>query len=295
MVPVAADLLVLIGTAILVLSLNPVGRLMALLPEDAVRSRWDVLRALIAVFILGYVAYAVAFRDHHRSLVDLIVPAIFFFGSCFVWIAVRLSLRTAIDVVRLASVERENVTDALTDVFNRRYLDRHLRGEVIRARRYGFPLSVIFLDVDKFKQINDEWGHKVGDQVLLAVVEVVARELRATDVLTRYGGDEFVIIAPHTTIAKAIELAERLIRSVEASNFSFPGLLKRIWVRCSAGVAGLDEDRNSAEAILEAADAGLYRAKSEGRNRVFATQDSRRAAVNSDAIGRPADQLLRRF
>lgn len=270
MISFLAKTLLLLGSLILAGALLPVRRLMAQLPQGSLRSRWRVLTALIALFLLGYLSYAVMFWNSQARLFELLVPGVFFFGACFVWLTATLSLQTAIDIRRTSLLERENVTDPLTGAFNRRYLDRRLCEEVTRARRYDLPLSIVFLDIDHFKQINDRYGHQVGDHVLVLLRQIVAEGLRSTDVLTRYGGEEFVVITPHTAVLGATEIAERLLKSIETRGFSLPDASATFCVTCSAGVATLGPLVDGVERLLQVADQNLYRAKQEGRNRVIA-------------------------
>lgn len=270
--PVALGL-VLAGVLILAGALVPVRRLIGRVPPGPVRSRWYLMAALIALFIVGYLGYAAVFRESHAKLVDLIVPFVFFAGACFVLLATTLSLQTALDVMRISLLERDAATDALTGVFNRRYMDRRLSEEAASARRYGLPLAVLMLDIDHFKQINDRHGHQAGDHVLASLAIRVAGVLRQGDVLTRYGGEEFLIIAPHTPLAGASEVAERVRKCVESAEFSLsdePGGKGGIRVTVSIGVASSGDGRVDAQTLVQAADANLYRAKQEGRNRVIA-------------------------
>lgn len=266
-----ANGLVFAGVVILVAALLPVRRLIGRLPAGTLRQRWYAMTALILLFIAGYLVYAVTFWGGHARSLDLVVPSIFFFGACFVWLAAMLSLQTAMDVMRMSMLEREAVTDALTGVFNRRYADRRLREEVASARRYSLPLSVLLLDIDHFKAINDGHGHQAGDEVLRALGETVAGELRAADVMARFGGEEFLIIAPHTPPSGAAELAERVRARVASRVFTLPSDKDRpreLGVTVSIGVATLGDGIDSGEQLIHAADERLYGAKRAGRNRV---------------------------
>lgn len=231
------------------------------------------MTALIVLFLIGYLGYAGVFWNSHSSLPDLIVPGVFFLGACFVWLSATLSLQTTMDVMRIGILERETVTDPLTGVFNRRYLDRRLSEEVASARRYGLPLSVLLLDIDHFKQINDRHGHQAGDQVLVTLGEIAVGELRESDILARYGGEEFLVIAPHTPLLGATSVAERLRERIESHDFHLadePGGIRGIRVTASIGVASLGDGVEDKERLIHAADENLYRAKQEGRNRVIA-------------------------
>jgi two-component system cell cycle response regulator len=160
-------------------------------------------------------------------------------------------------------------TDPLTQTYNRRALMDRLTEEMERARRYGLQLSVLMVDLDHFKAINDSYGHVVGDEVLRGVSATLQREARAVDVVARYGGEEFVVVLPETGTEGAMAVAER-IRSRVAAVPPMPGG-EYGWLRVtvSIGVASVPESgANTPEELIGVADQALYRAKAEGRNRV---------------------------
>jgi two-component system cell cycle response regulator len=162
---------------------------------------------------------------------------------------------------------RMAVTDGLTNTANRKQLDAILDEEIPRAQRYGHPLALLMLDIDRFKDINDTHGHLVGDYVLCGLASILQRRLRPTDKLGRYGGEEFCVILPETDAAAATQIAEELRALVEEHAFETGG--KRLVVTISIGVAGL-RDEMTREAFYQLADERLYAAKHAGRNRVFA-------------------------
>ena len=167
-----------------------------------------------------------------------------------------------------AELERLATTDGLTGLANRRRLFERLDQEVYRARRYGTALSVILLDIDHFKRVNDSWGHAAGDRVLREVAQETQQLLRKTDLAGRYGGEEFVLLLPETDLAEAMSLAHRLNRHIARTALA----LERgssLSVTVSAGVATLFPDE-SGEALIQRADRALYRAKEMGRDRVEA-------------------------
>lgn len=266
-----ANLLVIGGAIILVVTALPLRQLMASLREGTLGSRGYTMTLLIVVFVVGYLSYVAAYWFRYTPLLDLIVPAVFFLAACFVWLTARLSLQAAIDKLRVALLEKQTVTDPLTGVYNRRFLDGRLAEEFARARRYGTPLSIIFLDIDHFKKINDTHGHKAGDQVLAATAKLLGAGLREMDIVARFGGEEFVIVAPHTPLAGATEVAVRLLKAVETHDFNVPAGNAGLRVTCSAGVASVDADMTSSNLLVGAADRCLYRAKHDGRNRVVNT------------------------
>ena len=157
--------------------------------------------------------------------------------------------------------------DQLTGAFNRRGLEQILKTEVERSLRYRQPLSALMLDIDYFKPVNDRYGHPIGDLVLRRIAGIISSTLRSTDLLCRYGGEEFLIILPHTGLERALEAGERIRREIAGEPFRDQGL--EIPLTVSLGAAGLDpEAADPAEELIAAADRALYRAKREGRNRV---------------------------
>jgi diguanylate cyclase (GGDEF)-like protein len=171
----------------------------------------------------------------------------------------------AIENARLfAKVQQLATHDSLTSIYNRHHFFMLAKTEVERARRYNFPLSLIIIDIDHFKRVNDTYGHAMGDQVLQSVVRSCCSQLREADLMGRYGGEEFVILLPHTAIDEAQKVAERLRHEIEtAKTETGKGPLT-----ISLGVAVWDETCKNAEALIERADQALYRAKNAGRNRV---------------------------
>lgn len=159
------------------------------------------------------------------------------------------------------------VTDELTKLYNHRYFEQALDREVRRCRRYGSIMALIFLDLDHFKTINDCHGHLLGSQCLAEVAKIMAESVRDVDILARYGGDEFVVILPETTVATAKMVAERLHSGVGTHVF-----LKNAGVNAhmstSIGIAGLPDHAKTKEDLVRKADEAMYRAKSEGRNRL---------------------------
>ncbi|OGI54573.1 MAG: hypothetical protein A3D32_00345 [Candidatus Muproteobacteria bacterium RIFCSPHIGHO2_02_FULL_60_13] len=267
-----ANGLVIVGIGILISALTPVRRLVRLLPRSRLRFSWYVLTALIIIFIIGYGAYIPAFWGSHENLSDLVVPAVFFLGACFVLLVNILSLETSGNVRRLIAFEQESITDPLTGIYNRRYLERRLADEIARANRYGMPLSVLLTDIDHFKRVNDIYGHQVGDLVLEGMAQLIVNTLRTTDIVARYGGEEIMVIAPSTPVKTAIDLAERLRKVVENATFEVPVELDRdisaLGVTVSIGVACFSQHTKDMQDLIQNADKALYRAKSEGRNRV---------------------------
>jgi diguanylate cyclase (GGDEF)-like protein len=166
--------------------------------------------------------------------------------------------------------------DPLTGFFNHRYLQERLSEEVVRAVRTHRPLSVVMLDLDDFKLVNDTFGHLYGDGVLVHMAGLIRSVMRTSDVAARYGGDEFALVLPETTHADAMRVADRLIRAFRAAPFSADGR-RPFPLGASIGIATHPADGRSATELLAVADAGLYAAKSAGGNRVGPARPAARA------------------
>ena len=176
------------------------------------------------------------------------------------------SLRLTNEEVRALSIR-----DSLTGIFNREYLTERLQQEMKRSQRYGHPLSLIMCDIDHFKEVNDRYGHRAGDQILKDFVSRIAGSIRIdVDWIARYGGEEFLIVLPETDLTSAYIVAERLRRLVSETPFRLRG--REIGITSSFGVASYLPARQpgkvSFDGLMEQADKFLYQAKREGRNAV---------------------------
>ena len=159
-------------------------------------------------------------------------------------------------------------TDYLTGLRTRGYFEQQLELEVKRAERKRQKFSLLMIDIDHFKTLNDTFGHHVGDQVLRDVASILMKDMREVDTVARYGGEEFVMILPETTEVGAVYVAGRLRKSVESAKF-FAGSPQAIQhLTISVGIAVFDTDAQFKRDLIEFADAALYSAKRTGRNRV---------------------------
>lgn len=165
-------------------------------------------------------------------------------------------------------IYRLTTVDGLTQIFNRRYFDEALEREISRCLRYERDLSLVLIDIDRFKQINDEHGHLAGDYVLKHLASTIKARIRREDVFARYGGEEFALLLPEVDERGAAQMAEKTRRLVEAQTFRFDG--QALPVTISLGVATLARARPEAAELVRTADARLYEAKHGGRNRVCA-------------------------
>ncbi len=163
-------------------------------------------------------------------------------------------------------IYRMTITDGLTQVSNKRHLVDFLEREIARTIRFGRPLSVIMLDLDHFKKINDTYGHLAGDFILKEICDILNKLVRREELLARYGGEEFVIALPETALSTACTIAEKARRMVERHEFTFAGTEIRVTI--SLGCAELSPMAADPNNFLRAADERLYEAKRAGRNRV---------------------------
>jgi diguanylate cyclase (GGDEF)-like protein len=174
------------------------------------------------------------------------------------------------DVTEVVSYQKKlvamNHTDQLTGVYNRNYMEGHLAKEIERCRRYDHEMSLLMIDVDLFKTINDSYGHPCGDYALKAICERITANIRKSDSLIRYGGDEFCIIMPETSEENAYKVAETIRKSICDHPFTFGGISFETTI--SIGVAVLDQSTDDVENMLKKADEALYTAKKSGRNSV---------------------------
>ncbi|MFO0557670.1 MAG: GGDEF domain-containing protein [Polyangiales bacterium] len=205
--------------------------------------------------------------DKVTSLVPLADGAMIHLGPKTI---VRFSLRDTAEVAAVQRVYEATVRDALTGLYNRLYLDERLASEFSFARRHKTALSVIFIDADHFKRVNDSFGHPAGDAVLRAIGGYLKRAMRVEDLVARFGGEEFVIVLRGVEREGVLIAAERVRAGIEALWIEHDG--RDLAVTASIGVATLSATRDyaSVEALLTAADDALYRAKELGRNRVVA-------------------------
>ena len=182
------------------------------------------------------------------------------------------SIRYAIEHTRLVNtLNMMSIHDQLTGLFNRREMDRLIDQELERVQRYGHPFSLLMIDIDHFKAVNDQYGHPIGDQVLRWLADIMEGRVRKTDRCIRYGGEEFAIVLPETSKENAQIVAEWLRRKVDDTPFwvKYPdGREADISITISLGIAEVPGNASDADTLIQAADTALYQAKSNGRNRV---------------------------
>lgn len=218
----------------------------------------NLIGVVLALLLVGF--HWQPFSD--MTVVVASLPFLLFYPLAIGLITYRLANQLSEQKQRLEQLSR---TDGLTGLFNRSYWENCLENEFTRARRLREPVVLLLADVDHFKRINDQFGHAQGDEVLRQVGALLRDSLRRIDVIGRFGGEEFAVVLPHTSAVAGEAVAERLRRAMAGAALDMPGLGP---VTISIGVAPLSEDVRDCRSWLARADAALYAAKQQGRNRV---------------------------
>ncbi len=212
---------------------------------------------------LIYIMVAFYAMKYENLWLELIYPLIFSIAAFTVAYIVKY-------LVKSRDFEQQYIlatTDGLTELYNHRYFQEQIRMQVEQAKRYSSHFSLIIIDIDFFKKFNDTFGHQSGDAVLRQVAQTLRKNVRATDIVCRYGGEEMSIILPNTKKEEAFSTAQKICNRVASKKFKLTGD-KETHVTISLGVATFPYDGDSATAIIEAADKRLYTAKNNGRNQV---------------------------
>ncbi|HEY8118924.1 MAG TPA: GGDEF domain-containing protein [Methylophilaceae bacterium] len=268
MIAFLSAFVVSIAVTILVTTLVPLHYLIKILPPGSLRSKWFMLNGVIYIFIIGYSGYIFVLWGQQTEWKELPIPAIFLCSALYVRASIVLALQTANELTKLKS---EAITDPLTKLYNRRYLDQYLEAEISRSKRYALALSILLVDIDYFKRVNDRHGHQAGDDTLSALGVQLKSASRNIDIVARYGGEEFLMICTNTGIDEAELVAERLRKLIELNQINITdasNIKKTIKITVSIGVASLSSRINSKKKLIQAADQALYNAKGAGRNRV---------------------------
>jgi len=207
-----------------------------------------------------------AFTRFFMASLTVVYTAYFFESSSVAAYRTILEIREK-EKIYLKKLENLSVTDQLTNLHNRRYFDDHFEIEKQKVERYGVLLCLIMVDIDHFKSINDKYGHPVGDKVLKEFSLLLRNNIRGSDILSRWGGEEFIIMLPGTSIANSLLIAEKIRKSIATRQFEIIGSLT-----ASFGVSEVNASCSTNREAIHRADKALYRAKKQGRNRVVAYQ-----------------------
>ncbi len=256
--------------AAIALSTAPAAIFITMLTADKiVAGGWGLLRRSTIALVVGFGATWILLgfpfqpESSHRTLL-LCFPFMFVYTVALSVLTHRLSRRI---LEQNKDLERLNRTDPVMQVPNRPHFESIATLELSRFHRSGRPASMLLIDVDHFKTINDRYGHGMGDIVLKRIATLLRENVRDVDVPARYGGDEFAVLLVDTDTPRALDIAERIRAEAEAQVFEAePGLACSL----SIGIAGISSEHTTLESWVRAADAALYRAKAAGRNRVDA-------------------------
>lgn len=224
--------------------------------------------------------HILAHRDLLQTKLDRNIKLITAVCDYFCEITNTLQTPTMIELKVLEETKKYSRSDGLTGLFNRRFFDNALEGEMNRALRYNGGFSLIFFDLDHFKSLNDTYGHQAGDLTLKQVAKIMMLEKRTEDLACRYGGEELVLLLPETQKINALVIAERIRQKVEDLKLEFEG--KSFKVTLSGGVASFPTDANDSKSLLHASDLALYQAKERGRNRIFLHSMDKRHYIRVD-------------
>jgi diguanylate cyclase (GGDEF)-like protein len=201
-----------------------------------------------------------------------------------------LDAPTIIELSQLELTEQSAVTDTVTETYNRRYFESSLEVEIRRCRRYSLQLSLLILDLDYFKSVNDIYGHLTGDQVLRQAGQCIRRVVRESDLACRFGGDEFAVILPETDRLGAHAVAERIRRRVKGTFSSKPIESRLVSMTVSGGLSSYPDDGMEPAVLIEKADQALYLAKSSGKDSIVIYHSERRGAVRYPT--RPSARIM---
>lgn len=262
------QLIITLGILLLLASFVPLKRVIKILPMGLTRKVWVGMACLIGLSIVGYlIFFCINYTegpDHHE---DWLVSLICLSASIFVLCACMISHSTVKEVSRIAELELAVLMDPLTELYNRRHILSLLENECSRSRFLHSPFSVLLLDIDSFKKINDTYGHQAGDFVLKEFSRLLASIQQDSCFIGRYGGEEFLILLPDTTRFRASQVAERLRYIIESTTIMLENKYE-IPVTASIGVATSSSFNETSQELISLADRALYSAKTSGRNNV---------------------------
>ncbi|MGF3021412.1 GGDEF domain-containing protein [Methylobacterium aquaticum] len=256
----------LLSVAIASQALVPLRDVARLTRDPAVKRGWHALIAAVIACMLAITVGALRDADAPLDIDAAMHLFVHVVGISIVTALARLARRTAQDVIRLAAFEAQAFTDGLTGLGNRRLFTARLEEETARSRETGAPLSLIMLDIDHFKRINDTYGHANGDVVLRRIADAVMAGMRNADTVCRIGGEEMAIIMPRIDPAQAAEMADALRAAVGAMAVPM-GDGRAITATVSLGFA-TRQPEESGDSLFRRADAALYAAKRGGRDRL---------------------------
>jgi len=265
-------LLILAGSLCLIFAIYLSYKLIAELPNDSFKKGWQILTYSIGFFIFSCWFVVFLLSQQKQDVVILFTSFVIFAASIYIYYVCYLSSRTLVSLKRIDVLEKEIVKDELMGIYNRRYIMSRLKEEFERYKRYQLPFSLLLIDIDHFKKVNDPYGHVVGDKFLIKLARLISKNLRPSDIFARYGGEEMAILLPNTWQTEAKIVAEKIRVIVEEKNIDIDisNEVETLFLNCtiSIGVSTSSKDLKKGNDIVQQADEALYLAKEEGRNLV---------------------------
>jgi len=262
------QLILAISIVLLFSALLPIRWICAMLPRGRARSTWRAMGALLTLAAAGVAVFLrINTTDGPNHYEDWVVSLVFLAASIFVLTVCTLALHTAKDLSKIADLEHAAIIDPVTELFNRRHIMALLDAQCQHSSQHNSPFSILLIDVDNFKTINDTFGHRTGDTVLKELGRVIARIIPNSRSIGRYGGEEFLVILPQSASSEAWRIAEELRAAVQSTTIAgdrAPINSPTI----SIGIATAFGWKETSEDLIEIADEALYSAKAAGRNRV---------------------------
>jgi len=270
-------LLILAGSFCLIIAMYLSYKLIAELPNDSFKKGWKILTYSIVFFILSCWFVVFLISQQKQDIVNLFSSFVIFAASIYIYYVCYLSSRTLVSLKRIDVLEREIVKDELMGIYNRRYFMSRLKEEFERYKRYQLPFSLLLIDIDHFKKVNDTYGHVVGDKCLIQLAKLISKNIRPSDIFARYGGEEMAILLPNTWQTDAKNVADKVRVIIEEKNIDIDisNGVETLFLNCtvSIGVSTTSKELVKGTDIVQQADEALYLAKAEGRNVVIVHGD----------------------
>ena len=265
--------MVVTGSIFLIFAMYSSFKLITQLPNDSFKRGWRFLCYLIVIFILLYWSIALLIvKQTQNDIILLFASFILFLTTIYVLFISYLSFHSLDSLKRIDTLEREIVKDELMGIYNRRYFMSRLKEEFERYKRYQLPFSLLLIDIDHFKKVNDTYGHIVGDKFLVRLARLISMNLRPSDIFARYGGEEMAILLPNTWQSDAKNVADKLRVIIEEKNIDIDlsNEVETLFLNCtvSIGVSTSSQELKKGNDIVRQADEAMYKAKAEGRNQV---------------------------
>ncbi len=267
-----ANILLLSGICLLVVSAFTSQQLIKKLPMGKVRNSWQMLTYFIIGFIFAYAAYMLMLMTGQANLSSLVVPKLCFTAAAFILLLCFLTYQITRDIREAIAMDQASIIDPVLDIYNRRYFDRRIDEETQRSRRYKLPLSLILFEVDEFSNVVDQHGRLVGDVVLRKVSDFIMNTVRSSDIVARFDEHKIIVATTQTKEDMAEKLADRLraeIEKLEIIRNSGEESAQALHVTVSGGVSCLLDSIKNGFELVDLAENALLQANKIGRNKVY--------------------------